>query len=121
MSRRLVELTNGSLLYIDLGSGAPLVFVHGFGCNHHLWISLLEPLAAQGWRCLAPDWPMGAHRLPTRPDADLSIDGLADYVEEFLAALDLERVTLIGNDAGGAVTQVVAARGNERVGRLVPK
>jgi pimeloyl-ACP methyl ester carboxylesterase len=53
------------------------------------------------------------------PDADLSPPGIATIVEGFLEALDLTDVTLVGNDSGGAMCQVLVARRPARVGRLV--
>ena len=52
------------------------------------------------------------------PDADLSPTGLAQLIADFLAALDLEDVTLVGNDTGGALCQLVAGRHPERLARL---
>jgi pimeloyl-ACP methyl ester carboxylesterase len=54
-----------------------------------------------------------------RPDADLSIPGLAQLVADLMAELDLHDVTLVGNDTGGAISQVVATRHPQRLGRLV--
>lgn len=53
------------------------------------------------------------------PHADLSPNGLAQIVMEFLEATELDDVTLVGNDTGGAVCQIVAAWHGERIGRLV--
>jgi pimeloyl-ACP methyl ester carboxylesterase len=52
------------------------------------------------------------------PGADLSPPGLARIVADFAEALDLERVTLVGNDTGGAICQILATRHPERLGRL---
>ena len=52
-------------------------------------------------------------------DADLSPAGVARLVGDLLAALDLDDVTLVGNDTGGAISQLVALDHGERVGRLV--
>lgn len=54
-----------------------------------------------------------------RPDADLSPPGVARMIAELLAALDLRDVTLVGNDTGGALCQLLVTRQPERVGRLV--
>jgi len=62
---------------------------------------------------------MGAHRRSVAADASLSLTGLAAIVYEFLTALDLDDVTLVGNDTGGAVAQAVVANHPERIGRLV--
>jgi pimeloyl-ACP methyl ester carboxylesterase len=69
-------------------------------------------------RCVLPTLPMGAHRRPMRPDADLSLRGMRRLLAEFIKALDLQNVTLCFNDWCGA--QVMIADGlMERVERLV--
>jgi pimeloyl-ACP methyl ester carboxylesterase len=113
-----VELRQGRIAYRDAGTGAPLVFVHGFLANSLLWREVIAELGAD-FRCIAPDWPLGSHRFPMRPGADLSPTGLAEIVVRFMDAIDLERATLVGNDTGGAVVQLVATKYPERVDRLV--
>jgi pimeloyl-ACP methyl ester carboxylesterase len=66
-----------------------------------------------------PDLPLGSHREPMNPDADLTPPGVARILADFMAALDLQDVTLVGNDTGGAISQLVATRHPERLGRLV--
>ena len=107
--------------YVDEGprDGRPIVFVHGFLTNGSLWRNVIPPLAAAGHRCIAPDWPLGSHRRPMPVGADLSPWGLARLVADFLAELELDDVVLVGNDTGGALAQMVAARHSERLGALV--
>jgi pimeloyl-ACP methyl ester carboxylesterase len=76
-------------------------------------------LLAQQGRCIVPDLPLGSHSLPMNKGADLSAPGLARLIAEFMERLGLEDVTLIGNDTGGALCQLVAANHPERLGRLV--
>jgi pimeloyl-ACP methyl ester carboxylesterase len=73
---------------------------------------------APDFRCVSPTLPMGAHRKPMRPDADLSLVGMGRIVTEFLEAADLDDVTLCFNDWCGAQV-MIAAGGMERVARLV--
>src|SRR6266516_7467533 len=54
-----------------------------------------------------------------KPDADLSPPGLARLIDDFMAALELDGVTLNGNDTGGALCQLVATRHRDRLGRLI--
>jgi pimeloyl-ACP methyl ester carboxylesterase len=68
---------------------------------------------------VAPTLPLGAHRHAVKPDADLSLPGIAGLVTEFLDRLGLEDVTLVGNDTGGAVAQLLIAGGAPRAGRVV--
>ena len=113
-----VQLPQGTIRYRELGEGPPLVFVHGYLVDSRLWDKAAQELSS-GHRCILPDWPMGSHVLPMGPDADLSPYGFADLIDGFLAALDLDDVTIVGNDSGGAMCQVLATRRPERIGRLV--
>ncbi|GAB3164555.1 alpha/beta fold hydrolase [Amycolatopsis stemonae] len=96
-----------------------MVFVHGVLTNAELWRKVVPDVAAAGFRCLAPDLPLGSHDLPMRADADLSPTGNADVIADFLEALDLREVTLVANDTGGALTQILLSRRPDRVGRVV--
>jgi pimeloyl-ACP methyl ester carboxylesterase len=119
LERKELRLPQGTIRYRDSGGdGPPLVFVHGLLVNGDFWRGVAPPLAADH-RCLVPDLPLGGHRSPFPADADLSLPGLARLVADFLAALDLRDVTLVGNDSGGGICQVVVARHPERVTRLV--
>ncbi|MEU0503091.1 alpha/beta hydrolase [Nocardia sp. NPDC005998] len=113
-----VDLASGRIRYYETGSGAPILFVHGLLVNANLWRKMIPTIAATGYRCLSPDWPLGAHSIPV-PDADLTPTGLADLVEAFMAELDLSDVTLVANDTGGAIAQVLLSRGTSRIGRVV--
>jgi pimeloyl-ACP methyl ester carboxylesterase len=113
-----ITLPQGTIRYRDEGDGPPVVFVHGALVNGRLWEPVVERLAGE-LRCIAPDLPLGSHMTAMRPDADLTPTGLASLIADLLAALDLQDVTLVGNDTGGALSQLVAARHPERLGRLV--
>ncbi len=116
-----VTLTAGRIHYENSGpeDGRPLVFVHGYSMGASLWRPLTERLAAQGFHCVAPNWPLGAHSEPMRPDAELTLESIAAMVAELLDALDLEDAVLIGNDTGGAISQIVATTAPQRLGALV--
>lgn len=115
---REVRLSAGRIRYHETGSGAPVVFVHGLLVNADLWRGVVPALAAAGHRCIAPDLPLGAHAIPL-PDADLSPTGIADLIAEFLDTLDLTDVTIVANDTGGALTQLLLTRRPERIARVV--
>jgi pimeloyl-ACP methyl ester carboxylesterase len=115
---REVRLSAGTVRYRERGEGRPIVFAHGFLTNADLWRNVVPPLA-DGWRCITPDWPLGSHTVAMEPDADLTPHGIARLIAEFLAALDLRDVVLVGNDTGGALAQMVVTRHPERVGALV--
>ncbi|WP_063003470.1 alpha/beta fold hydrolase [Nocardia salmonicida] len=113
-----IALSTGRIRYHDTGTGSPVVFVHGLLVNADIWRGVVPGLVAAGHRCLAPDWPLGSHTIPL-PDADLSPTGIADLIAEFLDALDLTDVTVVANDTGGALTQILMTRRPERIGRVV--
>ena len=118
-SLHTVELPTGKLGYHERGVGPPVVFVHGVLVNADLWRDVVPAVADAGYRCLAPDWPLGSHRTPLPPSADLSPAGVAAMIAEFLDALDLTDVTIVANDTGGALTQLLMADHPDRVGRVV--
>jgi pimeloyl-ACP methyl ester carboxylesterase len=113
-----VKLPQGNIHYREYGDGPPIVFVHGLLVNGLLWRKV-TPLLEENFRCIVPELPLGSHPEPMNPDADLSPPGLARIVAGFLEGLDLEDVTLVGNDTGGAISQITAANHPERIGRLV--
>ena len=113
-----VRLPQGSIRYREMGTGEPIVLVHGLLTNGELWREVAPRLAAD-FRVLVPDWPLGSHEIPLDAGADLSPLGLAQIIADFLSALKLEGVTLVGNDTGGALCQLVAIHHPERLGRLV--
>jgi pimeloyl-ACP methyl ester carboxylesterase len=116
--RRQVRLAQGTIRYRDTGSGPPIVFVHGLLVNGLLWREVVSELSGQ-FRCVVPDWPLGSHAEPMAPEADLSPPGVARLISEFLEALGLEEVTLVGNDTGGALCQFALDEDPSRIGRLV--
>jgi pimeloyl-ACP methyl ester carboxylesterase len=104
--------------YHQTGEGPPVVFVHGLLVNADLWRKVVPGIAVAGYRCIAPDWPLGSHEVAV-PGADLTPTGIADLIASFLEALDLRGVTLVANDTGGAMTQILMSRDHDRVGRVV--
>jgi pimeloyl-ACP methyl ester carboxylesterase len=113
-----VELSAGAIEYVDTGGGGPiLVMVHGLAMDGRQWRRVVAELESD-YRCVLPTLPMGAHKRPMRPDADLSLRGMGRILAEFLERLELRDVTLCFNDWCGA--QVMIADGLfDRVGKLV--
>jgi len=118
-----IKLSAGTIEYDDTGGSGPvLVLLHGLLMDSSLWDGVAAHLAADH-RCLAPTLPLGAHRRAMHADADLSPPAIARLVAEFLDRLDLHDVTLVGNDTGGALVQLLMAAGTDggagRIGRAV--
>jgi pimeloyl-ACP methyl ester carboxylesterase len=116
--RKEIQLDAGTVRYREAGAGPTIVFVHGYLVDGRLWDGVVDRLSDR-FHCIAPDWPMGAHRVPVSASADLTPYGFAAIIADLLAKLELEDVTLVGNDSGGAMCQIVVTRHRERVGRLV--
>ena len=113
-----VHLPQGTIRYRSEGDGEPLLFIHGIVVNGDLWRKVVPRLSGD-FRCIAPDWPLGAHSVAMAPGADFSLPGLAQLVVDFMDAIGLETATLVGNDSGGAIAQMVAVDHPDRVTRLV--
>jgi pimeloyl-ACP methyl ester carboxylesterase len=113
-----LSLPHGQLRYFRRGEGPPIVFAHGWLTNANLWRKVVERLASR-FTCIALDLPFGAHRVAMDPAADLSPAGCGELIAAALAALGLDDVTLVGNDSGGAYSQIAVASHPQRVARLV--
>jgi pimeloyl-ACP methyl ester carboxylesterase len=118
-----IDLPHGTVRYRLAGpehsAAPPVVFVHGFLVNGSLWTKTADALAEAGVRSYAPDWPLGSHTIALGREADQSPRGIAGQIVAFLAALELDDVTLVGNDTGGAICQFVLDGDASRIGRVV--
>lgn len=117
---RWVETPWGSIEVTIAGprEGAPLLFVHGALVAGDLWAPVVTELA-RTHRCYVPTLPLGSHVRAMRSDAALAPPDVADLVVEIADALGLGALTIVANDSGGAVSQLVAVRHRARVRGLV--
>ena len=116
--RHSANVPQGTITYHERGSGDPLLFVHGLLVNGLLWRKVVPELEGDA-RCIVPHLPLGSHPVAMDASADLTPPGLVRQIADFLDALGLERVTLVGNDTGGALSQLFATTHPDRVERLV--
>lgn len=118
-----MRLPQATIEYSELGpvdsARPPVLFVHGALVDARLWSSVAEHLAAQGFRCILPNWPLGSHTLPVSDRAVLSPRNVAELIHQFIVDLDLTDVTLVGSDTGGGLCQFLIDAHPERIGRLV--
>ena len=118
-----ISLPHGTVHYRVAGPPdartPPVVFVHGFLVNATLWTKTADALAAAGICSYAPDWPLGSHTIPLGSATDQSPRGIARQVIAFAEALELDDVTLVGNDTGGAICQFLLDSDASRIGRVV--
>jgi pimeloyl-ACP methyl ester carboxylesterase len=113
--RQTVSTASGEIAYTEWGTGPAAVFVHGVGTNGALWRHAIERLQ-DSTRCIAVDLP-GHGGSPAREDP--TVRAMAQAVIDLCAALGLEQVDLVGNDTGGAVTQLVAIQRPDALRSLV--
>jgi pimeloyl-ACP methyl ester carboxylesterase len=104
--------------YYEGGSGAPVLLVHGLGSRAEDWANLMPQLKDAGFHVYAIDL-LGYGRSAKPPAATYSIPEEAQYVEDFLAQRNLEKVNLIGWSMGGWVAMRVALDNPPLIGRLV--
>ncbi|MEX5609462.1 4,5:9,10-diseco-3-hydroxy-5,9,17-trioxoandrosta-1(10),2-diene-4-oate hydrolase [Pseudomonas sp. NFPP10] len=118
---RTVTLPNGMQLhYQDMGSGDPVVFIHGSGpgaSGHSNFKGNYPAFAAAGYRCIVPDLP--GYGASDKPLAQYTLDFFVEALSGLLDALDIGRCVLIGNSLGGAIALQLALDQPRRVSRLV--
>lgn len=118
-----VTLEQATISYRVLGpddsAHPPVLFIHGILVDHRLWLKAADALARNGFRCILPDLPLGSHRIPVDESVPLTPGAVAEMIHEFIGALDLRDVTLVGNDTGGGLCQFLVDAHPEDVGRLV--
>lgn len=117
---RHVDLPQGRVRVREAGSSdrPTLVFVHGLLVDGRVWDGLVARLADR-FHCVVPDLPLGSHRTAMHPGADLTPEGVAVLLGDLVEALDLDDVTVVASDSGGAITQLWMDQGAPRVGRVV--
>ncbi len=112
------ELEGRKIMYDITGEGPPIVFVHGVWATGGVWYPVIDELAKR-FTCVNIHLPLGVHRYASPKHVDHSPAALARVVAGLLEKLDLRDVTLVGNDTGGAICQLVITKHPERIGRLV--
>lgn len=116
-AQRKIDTPSGSINYVEQGSGPVALFVHGVLLNGYFWRHQLAELGTSR-RCIAVD--LLAHGDTEISDTqDVSMTANAHMLIEFLDALTIDQVDLVGNDSGGGICQIFAALYPSRVRSLV--
>lgn len=106
------------IFYKDWGSGAPVVFSHGWPLNADAWDAQMLFLAQRGFRVIAHD--RRGHGRSDQPAQGNDMDTYADDLAAVLDALDLKQATLVGHSTGGGeVAHYLGRHGSKRVARAV--
>lgn len=115
--RRFADTSFGRIAYVERGKGPAALFLHGVPLSGYHWRYALAMLSNER-RCIAPDL-MGLGHTQIAPDGDVSFTAQADMLLELLDALGVDRVDVVGNDSGGGIAQILAAKAPERLRSLV--
>ena len=114
--RQTVATPSGRISYVEQGSGPVALFVHGVLLNGYLWRHQLMGLADIR-RCIAVDLLAHGHT-ETTDGHDVSVTANAHMLAQFLDAIGVEQVDLVGNDSGGGICQIFAALYPQRIRSL---
>jgi len=102
-----VSIPAGEIEIHEIGTGTPLVCLHGALVSWQIWEPIARPLAQRGYRVIMPSLPLGAHPTAMQAGTDLTPTGLAQIIADVVAALDLPTVTTLSTDTATALTQLV--------------
>lgn len=114
--RRFADTPSGRIAYVERGQGPVALFIHGVPLNGLHWRHVIAGMQDRR-RCIALDL-MGLGHTQIGPSQDVSFTAQARMVREFLDALGIDQVDLVGNDSGGAVAQIFAATNPQRLRTL---
>ncbi|SHM73589.1 alpha/beta fold hydrolase [Rhizobacter sp. OV335] len=114
--RQYVDTPSGRIAYVAQGRGPVALFVHGVLVNGYLWRHQLAHLGATR-RCIAVDL-LGHGATEIDPAQDVSSTANATMLAQFLDALKISAVDLVGNDSGGGMALIFAAHHPQRVRSL---
>ena len=114
--RKSVKTAAGTVSYVERGSGPVALFVHGVLLNGYFWRHQLAGLS-DARRCIAPDLLAHGHT-EVAAGQDVSVTAQAHMLAQFLDAIEVKQVDLVGNDSGGGVCQIFATNYPQRVRSL---
>lgn len=117
LPRRRLHLAGVQLAYSDVGSGEPILFVHGIPTSSYLWRNVIRALDGE-YRSIAPDL-MGLGETETPLDHRYDMAAQAEKLLELIDHLGLDTVTLVCHDQGGAAAQWLAVHHPDRIRRLI--
>lgn len=119
---KFVSIMGTDAHYVDEGSGEPLVMIHGFAASLHTWDGVAEELA-RSHRVIRLDLPpfgvTGPLRSASGAIETMDLPAYRRFIDTFMQALGIGRVTLIGNSLGGLISWDYAVRHRDQVKRLV--
>jgi pimeloyl-ACP methyl ester carboxylesterase len=114
---RFISVDGARIHYVDEGSGPPIVLIHGLAGQMHIFTHSLVDKLKDDYRVIVIDRP-GSGYSTRPPRASAAINGQADTIARFIAALGLERPLVAGHSLGGAIALSLALNHPDEVGGL---
>jgi pimeloyl-ACP methyl ester carboxylesterase len=112
---RSARVQGVDIKWAELGTGRPMVLLHGLCDSHRSW-SRVAPALARSRRVLMPD--LAGHGQSARPDASYTLEWHAGVIGAWVEALGLDDVDLVGHSYGGGVAQWMLLAHRARIRRL---
>jgi pimeloyl-ACP methyl ester carboxylesterase len=116
---KTVEANGLSFPVLDYGEGSPVLLLHGFPDDRHLWRHQVPVLASAGLRVIAPDLRGFGDAPQPQDPSQYGLDIVARDVIGILDALRLQQVQMVGHDWGAALGWRIAALYPDRIRRYV--
>ena len=117
LERKNITVEDHEVIYLDGGSGPPVVLLHGFGSNKDLWNAVAARLTSS-YRVIVPDLP-GFGESTKLEFANYDVQTQARRLHEFLNALGIHQTHIAGNSMGGMISVVYAATYPQAVNSLM--
>lgn len=99
-----------------IGTGQPVLLLHGWGGSHESMLPVAKKLAESGYACYVPDLP--GFGKTERPHQTWGVPDYAQWVIDYLNANNLERVFLIGHSFGGRISLILGADYPDRIHKI---
>ncbi|MGX6443493.1 alpha/beta fold hydrolase [Neobacillus sp. K501] len=101
--KKNITVNNLNISYMEQGSEAapPVLLIHGVPESSMLWKHIMPEIASLGFRAIAPDLP-GFGQSERFPN-ESSWENYVSFIEDFMAALELDKIHLIVHDWGGMI------------------
>ncbi|WP_171038428.1 haloalkane dehalogenase [Pseudoalteromonas sp. S3178] len=109
---KYIEVYGSNMHYVDEGTGAPILFLHGNTTSSYLWRNVMPHLSGQG-RIIAPD--LIGYGKSDKPNLEYRVFDQIKYVEGFIEKLNLNNITLVIHDWGSAIGLHIAMKYPEKI------
>lgn len=116
ITKHYVTLSGGQVHYVSAGEGETVLLLHQAPLSHAEFLTII-PLLARHFRVIA--WDAPGHGSSYIPDHEYTFPEYLGALEEFVDALGIEHLDLVGNHSGAAFTREYAAAHPDRVGRMI--